>query len=78
MSIRKRYGWYTDRTQDKFCIIGEEPEGYTRGRTPGRTYMTPRKIARNLKFRKYIGKECPEGHILRYVSTGQCVECMTS
>lgn len=78
MTIAYKYGWYTDESVEKFCIIGDEPKGYTRGRTPGRTYETPRKLARTLGFRKYLGKPCAEEHNgLRYVSTAQCVECLT-
>ena len=78
MAIINKRGWYTDDSVEKFCIIGKEPKGWRRGRAPGRTYDTPRKLARTLGFRKYMGKKCPEGHSLRYVSTGQCVECLTA
>lgn len=72
-----KHGWYTDGTEQQFCIIGEQPEEWTRGRTPGRSYSTPRKTARSCGLKKYVGEKCPEGHNLRYVSTGQCVGCMT-
>jgi hypothetical protein len=76
MTTPYKYGWYTDESVEKFCIIGEEPKDWRRGRTPGRTYDTPRKLARTLGFRKYKGKMCAEGHTLKYVSTGNCVECL--
>ncbi len=74
-------GWYTDGTEQTFVIHKDAPEGWARGRTPGRKYtnLTERQIAKNCGFRKYLGKKCPVKHNgLRYVSTGQCVECMTS
>lgn len=79
MTIPYTHGWYTDESVEKFCVIGKEPKGWKRGRASGRTYDTPRKLARTLGFRKYLGKPCAEKHNgLRYVSTAQCVECMTA
>lgn len=76
--LKGKKGWFNNGTEEKFCTIGEEPKGYVRKRLPGRTYDTPRKLAKTLGFIKYLGKTCPENHNgLRYVSTGNCVECLT-
>lgn len=73
-------GWYTNETEQVFVLHEDAPEGWRRGRTPGRKYanLTVRQIAKNCGFTKYLGKKCPEKHNgLRYVSTGNCVECIT-